>query len=58
MSTDEHITAERVAEVRASFDRIEQPLEDLFADRRNAREDAGMPCVLFRWFYTTRLFVL
>lgn len=39
-NANEHITAEQVAEIRASFDRIEQLLGDLFADRREARKDA------------------
>lgn len=30
----------QVEEIRASFDRIEQLLGDLFADRREARKDA------------------
>ena len=34
-----HITAGQVAELRASFDRIERLLGDLFADRREARKD-------------------
>jgi len=36
---NEHITAGQVAELRASFDRIERLLGDLFADRREARKD-------------------
>ena len=39
-NANEHITPEQVAEIRASFDRIEQLLGDLFADRREARKDA------------------
>lgn len=39
-NANEHITAEQVAELRASFARIEQLLGDLFADRREARKDA------------------
>ena len=39
-NANEHITAEQVAELRASFDRIEQLLGDLFADKREARKDA------------------
>lgn len=39
-NANEHITAEQVAELRASFDRIERLLGDLFADRREARKDA------------------
>ena len=38
-NANEHITAEQVAELRASFDRIERLLGDLFADRREARKD-------------------
>ena len=36
----EHITPAQVEEIRASFDRIERLLGDLFADRREARKDA------------------
>lgn len=39
-NANEHITTEQVAELRASFDRIERLLGDLFADRREARKDA------------------
>ena len=39
-NANEHITPEQVAEIRASFDRIEQLLGDLFADRRDAGKDA------------------
>ncbi len=35
-NANEHITAEQVEEVIASFDRIERLLGDLFADRREA----------------------
>lgn len=35
-NANEHITAEQVAEVTASFDRIERLLGDLFADKREA----------------------
>ena len=38
-NANEHITAEQVAELRASFDRIERLLGDLFADKREARKD-------------------
>lgn len=38
-NANEHITPEQVAEIRASFDRIESLLGDLFADRREARKD-------------------
>lgn len=38
-NANEHITAEQVAELRASFARIERLLGDLFADRREARKD-------------------
>lgn len=38
-NANEHITAGQVAELRASFDRIERLLGDLFADRREARKD-------------------
>ena len=34
-----HITAEQVAELRASFDRIERLLGDLFANKRTAGKD-------------------
>lgn len=39
-NANEHITAEQVAELRASFARIERLLGDLFADKREARKDA------------------
>ncbi|WP_416335668.1 MobC family plasmid mobilization relaxosome protein [Bifidobacterium adolescentis] len=39
-NANEHITPAQVAEIRASFDRIERLLGDLFADRREARKDA------------------
>lgn len=39
-NANERITPEQVAEIRASFDRIERLLGDLFADRREARKDA------------------
>ena len=39
-NANEHITAEQVEEIRASFDRIERLLGDLFADRREAEQDA------------------
>ena len=39
-NANEHITAGQVAELRASFDRIERLLGDLFADRREAEQDA------------------
>lgn len=39
-NANEHITPAQVEEIRASFDRIEQLLGDLFADRREARKDA------------------
>lgn len=39
-NANEHITAEQVAEIRASFDRIERLLGDLFADMSEARKDA------------------
>ncbi len=39
-NANEHITAEQVAELRASFARIERLLGDLFADRREARKGA------------------
>ena len=35
-NANEHITAEQVAELRASFDRIERLLGDLFANKRTA----------------------
>ena len=38
-NANEHITAEQVAELRASFARIERLLGDLFADKRDARKD-------------------
>ena len=39
-NANEHITPVQVEEIRASFDRIERLLGDLFADRREARKDA------------------
>lgn len=39
-NANEHISPAQVAEIRASFDRIERLLGDLFADGRNARKDA------------------
>lgn len=39
-NANEHITPTQVEEIRASFDRIERLLGDLFADRREARKDA------------------
>ena len=39
-NANEHISPGQVAEIRASFDRIERLLGDLFADGRNARKDA------------------
>lgn len=39
-NANEYITPEQVAEIRASFDRIEQLLGDLSADRRDAGKDA------------------
>lgn len=39
-NANEHITPAQVAEIRASFDRIERLLGDLFAEQRNARKDA------------------
>ena len=39
-NANEHITPAQVAELRASFDRIERLLGDLFAEQRNARKDA------------------
>ena len=38
-NANEHITAEQVAELRASFARIERLLGDLFVDKREARKD-------------------
>ena len=38
-NANEHITAEQVEEIRASFDRIERLLGDLFVDKREARKD-------------------
>ena len=38
-NANEHITAEQVAELRASFDRIERLLGDLFANKRTAGKD-------------------
>ena len=40
-NANEHITAEQVAELRASFDRIERLLGDLFANKRTAGKDVG-----------------
>lgn len=39
-NANEHISPGQVAEIIASFDRIERLLGDLFADGRNARKDA------------------
>lgn len=39
-NANEHITPAQVSEIRASFDRIERLLGDLFAEQRNARKDA------------------
>ena len=39
-NANEHISPGQVAEILDSFDRIEQLLGDLFADRREARKDA------------------
>ena len=39
-NANEHISPAQVAEIRASFDRIERLLGDLFAEQRNARKDA------------------
>lgn len=39
-NANEHISPGQVAELRASFDRIERLLGDLFADGRDARKDA------------------
>ena len=39
-NANEHISPAHVAELRASFDRIERLLGDLFAEQRNARKDA------------------
>ena len=39
-NANEHITPAQVEEIRASFDRIDRLLGDLFADRREARKDA------------------
>lgn len=39
-NANEHITPAQVEEIRASFDRIERLLGDLFADKREARKDA------------------
>lgn len=39
-NANEHITPAQVAELRASFDRIERLLGDLFAEQRDARKDA------------------
>ena len=38
-NANKHITAEQVAELRASFARIERLLGDLFVDKREARKD-------------------
>ena len=38
-NANEHITPVQVAELRASFDRIERLLGDLFVDKREARKD-------------------
>lgn len=38
-NANEHITSAQVEEIRASFDRIERLLGDLFADRREAGQD-------------------
>ena len=38
-NANEHISPAQVAEIRASFDRIERLLGDLFADGREARKD-------------------
>lgn len=38
-NANEHITPEQVAEIRASFDRIERLLGDLFADKSEAGKD-------------------
>lgn len=38
-NANEYITPEQVAEIRASFDRIEQLLGDLFANKRTAGKD-------------------
>lgn len=38
-NANEHITPEQVDKITTSFDRIEQLLGDLFADKRNARKD-------------------
>ena len=38
-NANEHITPEQVAKITTSFDRIEQLLGDLFADKRNAGKD-------------------
>lgn len=40
VNANEHISPAQVAELRASFDRIERLLGDLFADGRDARKDA------------------
>ena len=39
-NANEHISPGQVAEIRASFDRIERLLGDLFADGRDVRKDA------------------
>ena len=39
-NANEHISPAQVEEIRASFDRIERLLGDLFADRRDAGKDA------------------
>ncbi|WP_428859649.1 MobC family plasmid mobilization relaxosome protein [Bifidobacterium dentium] len=38
-NANEHISPAQVAEIRASFDRIERLLGDLFADKREAGKD-------------------
>lgn len=38
-NANEYITPAQVAELRASFDRIERLLGDLFVDKREARKD-------------------
>ena len=38
-NANEHIAAEQVAELRASFGRIERLLGDLFANKRTAGKD-------------------
>lgn len=39
-NANEHISPGQVAEITASFDRIERLLGDLFAEQREARKDA------------------